>query len=101
LCGAPTTTPIYERERFGATWALCVCVECGLGQTGIEVAGFRRSQPRSGARAPASRTLSLRTCLLRLPGVSRWFSDRSATYLAAGRPVITQDTGFGSYLPTG
>ncbi len=30
-----------------------------------------------------------------------WFSDRSATYLAAGRPVITQDTGFGEVLPTG
>lgn len=30
-----------------------------------------------------------------------WFSDRSATYLAAGRPVVTQDTGFGSALPTG
>ena len=30
-----------------------------------------------------------------------WFSDRSATYLAAGRPVITQDTGFGCSLPTG
>jgi hypothetical protein len=30
-----------------------------------------------------------------------WFSDRSATYLAAGRPVITQDTGFGSVLPVG
>ena len=25
---------------------------------------------------------------------SGWFSDRSACYLAAGRPVITQDTGF-------
>jgi hypothetical protein len=30
-----------------------------------------------------------------------WFSDRSACYLAAGRPVITQDTGFGKFLPTG
>jgi len=30
-----------------------------------------------------------------------WFSDRSATYLAAGRPVITQDTGFGGAIPTG
>jgi GT2 family glycosyltransferase len=30
-----------------------------------------------------------------------WFSDRSATYLATGRPVITQDTGFGNVLPTG
>ncbi len=32
---------------------------------------------------------------------SGWFSDRSATYLAAGRPVVTQDTGFGSIFPTG
>jgi hypothetical protein len=32
---------------------------------------------------------------------SGWFSDRSACYLAAHRPVITQDTGFGSILPTG
>jgi GT2 family glycosyltransferase len=30
-----------------------------------------------------------------------WFSDRSATYLACGRPVVTQDTGFGAALPTG
>jgi GT2 family glycosyltransferase len=30
-----------------------------------------------------------------------WFSDRSATYLTAGRPVITQDTGFGGTIPTG
>ncbi|MBS1879733.1 MAG: glycosyltransferase family 2 protein [Actinobacteria bacterium] len=30
-----------------------------------------------------------------------WFSDRSATYLASGRPVVTQDTGFGVALPTG
>ncbi|HEX7292072.1 MAG TPA: glycosyltransferase [Conexibacter sp.] len=32
---------------------------------------------------------------------SGWFSDRSATYLAAGRPVVTQDTAFGAALPTG
>lgn len=32
---------------------------------------------------------------------SGWFSERSACYLAAGRPVITQGTGFGSILPTG
>ncbi|HWO41713.1 MAG TPA: hypothetical protein VNO43_07920, partial [Candidatus Eisenbacteria bacterium] len=32
---------------------------------------------------------------------SGWFSDRSACYLAAGRPVVTQDTGFGRFLPTG
>jgi GT2 family glycosyltransferase len=32
---------------------------------------------------------------------SGWFSDRAATYLAAGRPVVSQDTAFDSALPTG
>ncbi|HEY8599557.1 MAG TPA: hypothetical protein VIL85_14055 [Thermomicrobiales bacterium] len=32
---------------------------------------------------------------------SGWFSERSACYLASGRPVVTQDTGFGQILPTG
>ncbi len=32
---------------------------------------------------------------------SGWFSERSACYLAAGRPVVTQNTGFGTVLPTG
>jgi len=32
---------------------------------------------------------------------SGWFSDRSACYLAAGRPVINQETGFSNCLPTG
>jgi hypothetical protein len=30
-----------------------------------------------------------------------WFSDRSACYLASGRPVLAQETGFSRYLPTG
>ena len=30
-----------------------------------------------------------------------WFSDRSACYLASGRPVLAQDTGFSRFLPTG
>ena len=32
---------------------------------------------------------------------SGWFSDRSVCYLAAGRPVITQSTGFEKRIPTG
>lgn len=32
---------------------------------------------------------------------SGWFSDRSACYLAAGRPVVLQSTGFEDLLPTG
>lgn len=30
-----------------------------------------------------------------------WFSERSACYLASGRPVVLQDTGFSHILPTG
>jgi hypothetical protein len=32
---------------------------------------------------------------------SGWFSDRSAAYLAAGRPVVLQSTGFEDVLPVG
>jgi len=32
---------------------------------------------------------------------SGWFSDRSAAYLASGRPVVTQASGFDQWLPTG
>jgi hypothetical protein len=32
---------------------------------------------------------------------SGWFSDRSVCYLAAGKPVVTQDTGFSKLIPTG
>jgi len=30
---------------------------------------------------------------------SGWFSERSAAYLASGRPVVTQETGFTDWLP--
>jgi len=32
---------------------------------------------------------------------SGWFSDRSICYLASGRPVLHQDTGFPDWLPAG
>jgi hypothetical protein len=32
---------------------------------------------------------------------SGWFSDRTIRYLASGRPVLVQDTGFGRHLPVG
>jgi hypothetical protein len=30
-----------------------------------------------------------------------WFSDRSVCYLASGRPVVAQETGFSDWLPVG
>lgn len=32
---------------------------------------------------------------------SGWFSERSACYLAAGKPVVTQETAFSKSIPTG
>lgn len=32
---------------------------------------------------------------------SGWFSERAVCYLASGKPVVTQDTGFSNALPTG
>jgi hypothetical protein len=32
---------------------------------------------------------------------SGWFSERDACYLARGKPVVAQDTGFGASIPTG
>jgi hypothetical protein len=33
--------------------------------------------------------------------VSGWVADRTTRYLASGRPVLVQDTGFGAAVPTG
>ena len=32
---------------------------------------------------------------------SGWFSDRTAAYLACGRPAVIQETGFSAHLPCG
>jgi hypothetical protein len=32
---------------------------------------------------------------------SGWFGERDACYLASGKPVVAQDTGFSNILPTG
>jgi hypothetical protein len=34
-------------------------------------------------------------------GRSGWFSDRAAHYLASGKPVLAQSTGFEAHVPTG
>ena len=34
-------------------------------------------------------------------GQSGWFSERSARYLASGRPVVSQETGFSRVIPCG
>jgi hypothetical protein len=60
------------------------------------------STPREYARFVAGSKGEL--CLAKAGYVdsgSGWFSDRSVCYLASGRPVVAQDTGFSRFLPTG
>jgi len=64
----------------------------------LEVAGSPRDYQRfiSGSKGEL--------CLAKAGYVdsgSGWFSDRSVCYLASGRPVVAQDTGFSRFLPTG
>lgn len=54
---------------------------------------------RSFIRSKAGELTVAKQIYATLP--SGWFSDRSACFLASGRPVITQSSGFEQWLPTG
>lgn len=56
--------------------------------------GFRSYIQRSRAEFSVAKQGYVKT-------QSGWMSDRTACYLASGRPVLVQDTGFGRHLPTG
>jgi hypothetical protein len=71
--------------------------------------GWRLLNPSAVARSPATYRSFVRGSRAEF-GVAKsgyvvsrcgWFSDRSAAYLASGRPVLAQDTGFADVLPTG
>ena len=70
----------------------------------METSGFSRDLPGRGSLSGIHSAITGRIYggprSIRASNTG-WFSDRSACYLAAGRPVITQETGFGKYLPTG
>jgi len=59
-----------------------------------DITAYQRYITRSRGEFTVSKDLVARTR-------SGWFSDRSACYLAAGKPVVTQDTAFGKFVPTG
>ena len=56
--------------------------------------GYRDYVQRSSAELMVAKNLYVETH-------SGWFSDRSACYLASGRPVLAQDTGLDGLLTTG
>jgi hypothetical protein len=55
---------------------------------------YRRFLQGSGAEFSVAQGIYVETN-------SGWISDRSARYLASGKPVLVQDTGFGACLPRG
>jgi hypothetical protein len=81
----------------------------GQDRESLEEAGWRLVDPRTVAADPETFDRYIRgsggECTA-AQGVyvhtnSGWFSDRSARYLASGRPVLVQDTGFAEHLPVG
>lgn len=74
-------------ERWG--WRLRHALDFSL-----DVDAYRAYIRQSRGEFTVAKDQNVRLC-------SGWFSDRSATYLAAGRPVITQETGFSRLFPTG
>jgi hypothetical protein len=75
----------------------------------LQANGWQLLDPRAVAGDPVSYrafVLSARAEFSVAQGVyvhtsSGWFSDRSARFLAAGKPVLVQDTGLGRLMPTG
>jgi hypothetical protein len=75
----------------------------------LEAEGWQLEDPRAVAGTPARYQAYIQTSRAEL-GVAKagyvtaqcgWFSDRSAAYLASGRPVVAQDAGFSAHLPVG
>jgi hypothetical protein len=64
----------------------------------LEVCGDLDSYRHYIESSKAEWSVAKNAYILGQPG---WFSERSACYLAAGRPVVVQDTGFASVLPAG
>jgi hypothetical protein len=89
--------------------ALDIAPEDARDRQNLVEAGWRLTDPRSVASDRAGyqgfiQGSSAELCVAKEIFVrlrSGWFSDRSACYLASGRPVIGLDTGFSHHMPVG
>ena len=80
-----------DRERLRAAgWRLVPSLEMSLDVFGAYPRYIRAS--RGEFTVAKDQNVRLR---------SGWFSERDVCYLASGKPVVTQDTGFSNILPTG
>jgi hypothetical protein len=101
--------PFFELPRH-----TCVALELALGgnvapRAELEAAGWRLRNPLVPTATPWTYRRYIRGSLGEftvakhgyVAAWTAWFSERSANYLASGRPVVCQDTGFSEVLPTG
>jgi hypothetical protein len=97
------------RTEVSVAVALSIHDGDGADRQQLEESGWRLLDPVAAAGDPDRYRRFVRRSWAEL-GVAKagyvdartgWFSDRSACYLASGRPVILQDTGLASALPTG
>jgi hypothetical protein len=97
-------------RRAPALLELCLSIAPGASDLpAIRANGWRVSTPETCATTPDHYLHYIRdsrgefACAkhLYVAGHSGWFSDRTASYLACGRPVIVQSTGFETRVQTG
>jgi hypothetical protein len=109
---------VHEFRRFvslpeltGAGFELALEIDPGEERdlTRLAEAGWRLVEPRAVAGDPwsyrsyirGSRAEFMVAKNMYVDTASGWFSDRSACYLASGKPVLAQDTGLRDLYPTG
>jgi hypothetical protein len=83
-----TSGPDYERAIAGG-FSITPAVPMSL-----DVDDYRDYVSRSRGEFTVAKDIYVRPR-------TGWFSDRTVCYLAAGRPVVTQRTGFEKFIPTG
>jgi hypothetical protein len=101
------SVPTLTGEKFAPALAIHPGESKDL--AALHANGWRLIDPQRVARTPASYQRFIQGSKAEF-GITKsgyvaarcgWFSDRSVCYLASGRPVIAQETGFSYYLPTG
>ena len=99
--------PALSEERFAP--ALAIHPEESKDLAALRANGWRLIDPERVTQTPAGYQCFVRGSKAEF-GIAKsgyvasrcsWFSDRSVCYLASGRPVIAQETGFSRFLPVG
>jgi hypothetical protein len=98
-------------RRTGARFELALAIDpderCDL--AALDACGWKLVDPRAVAGTPEDYRRFVQGSKGEL-GIAKsgyvasragWFSDRSICYLASGRPVVAQETGFSEVLPVG